>query len=373
MKGLDYSRPLSLYIHVPFCTRKCDYCAFYSVPYSKVPEKWIDRYVDIIIAEIDALNRDYGKAYYTVYIGGGNPAMIGWENIRRIVEKASENGRAEEVTVEMNPENVSVSILSLSDIVTRVSVGIQSMDENVLGMLGRNAKREDNIRALSLLSSSPFRWNADIITAVPGESVETTLMDIEAVASYNPGHISFYCLTFEENTPLIARAKPIGEEEETAFLSSGWAKLKELGYEHYEVSAFAREGERSKHNMVYWNLGQYVGFGAGAEGSIGWQRVTTLRDSETVDAFVAAPEMKCTPLTATETEEEFLLVALRTKDGIDKKLYENRFGHSFDSLYSEAIKRVSKDSYVDSPDCFRVTEEGFMSLDWIILQLAMGL
>ncbi len=373
MKGLDYSRPLSLYIHVPFCTRKCDYCAFYSVPCSSLPANWMERYVNTVLAEIEALNRDYGKSYYTVYIGGGNPATIGVENLRKILEKALENGKAEEVTVEVNPENVTEELLSLSDLVTRISVGIQSMDEGVLRTLGRNANRESNLKALSLLSSSPFRWNADIITAVPGENVETTLDDISLIASYNPGHISFYCLTFEENTPLIARAKPIGEDVEAEFLQAGWDRLRALGYEHYEISAFAKNGERSKHNQVYWNLGQYVGFGPGAEGSIGWEKVTTMRDSENIESFISSPELSCTPLSVTETEEEYLLVALRTADGIDKKAYEERFGISFSERYGDAVKRISRDSYVETESRFALTEQGFMSLDWIILQMAMGL
>ena len=215
MKGLDPSRPLSLYIHVPFCTRKCDYCAFYSIPLSTAEPGWIDRYVSVILAEIGALSKEWGKPFHTVFIGGGNPGVLGYGNLRRILEKAEENGMPEEVTAEINPENVTPELRELSDVLTRVSVGIQSMDDEVLRRLGRNASREDNIRALELLSSMPFRWNADIITAVPGESIGRTLKDIEEVASYNPGHISFYCLTFEEGTPLIARETPVGEEEDS--------------------------------------------------------------------------------------------------------------------------------------------------------------
>ena len=373
MKGLDYSKPLSLYIHVPFCTRKCDYCAFYSVPLSSVDRSWMEKYVSLLLAEIDALNKDYGKPYKTIFVGGGNPGILGLVNIRRILEKAQENGRSEEVTIEINPENVSKEIYSLYPLLTRVSVGIQSMDDDVLAHLGRNARRKDNLRALSILSESPFRWNADIITAVPGESVETTIEDIKSVASYNPGHISFYCLTFEEGTPLIERERPIGEDEEALFLEKGWEKLRELGYEHYEVSNFAKEGERCLHNQVYWKLGQYVGFGPGAESSIGYSTVTSMREKESIAEYLSEPELKCTPLSLSETEEEFLLSSLRTKDGIDKAEYERRFGHSFDTLYRDAIERIEKRSYIETETTFSLTEEGFMTLDWIILQMAMGL
>ena len=155
MEGLDYSRPLSLYIHVPFCERKCDYCAFYSVPYCRYEEK-TERYIDMLLGEIDALNRDYKKAYKTIFIGGGNPGILGVENLRRILLKASENGMAEETTIEINPENLDESILSLGNLITRISIGIQSMCDKSLRILGRNSDRENNLRALSLLSSSSY-------------------------------------------------------------------------------------------------------------------------------------------------------------------------------------------------------------------------
>ena len=373
MKGLDQSRPLSLYIHVPFCTRKCDYCAFYSIPLSAAEPGWIDRYVSMILAEIGALSEEWGKPFHTIFIGGGNPGILGYANLRRILEKAEENGMPEEVTVEINPENITPELQGLSDVLTRVSVGIQSMDDEVLRRLGRNASRADNIRALELLSSMPFRWNADIITAVPGESIGRTLKDIEEVASYSPGHISFYCLAFEEGTPLIARETPVGEEAEAEFLEKGWQRLRELGYEHYEVSNFAKSGERCLHNLVYWNLGQYIGFGPGSEGSVGYSTVTSMRDTPEIGRFLSSPELECTPLSSAETEEEFLLVSLRTSDGIRKSGYRERFGRDFDSVYGGQIASIPDGCFTDSPEAFALTEKGFMMLDWIILHLAMGM
>ena len=373
MKGLDTSRPLSLYIHVPFCTRKCDYCAFYSLPLSSVDNAWIDRYTSIILSELDALNRDYGKCYRSVFIGGGNPGVLGIDRLRAILAKAEENGMPQEVTIEINPENITEDISSLSSLLTRVSVGIQSMSDEVLSRLGRNARREDNIKALRILSQSPYIWNADIITAVPGESVERTLQDIDEISSFSPDHISFYCLTFEENTPLIAREKPLGEDKEAEFLLRGWEKLRALGYEHYEISNFAKPGKRCIHNSVYWNLGQYVGFGPGAESSVGYESVVSMRDSETLEEFLQNPQMTCTPLTREETIEEYLLTALRTSDGIDKAEYSERFSSSFDEIALCVTERYGSDMYINDSEHFALTEKGFMMLDRIILSLAMGL
>ncbi len=373
MEGLDRSHPLSLYIHVPFCTRKCDYCAFYSEPLASCPQDSISRYLDILLKEIHALNEDWKKPYRTIFIGGGNPGILGYGNIRRIVEAASEHGRPEEATAELNPENVTEDIESLSGCLTRISVGIQSLDETTLRTLGRNASRLSSIRALSILSGSSFRWNADIITAVPGESIDDALRDIDGIASFSPGHISYYCLSFEEGTPLIGREKPVGEEMEREFLRAGWKRLRELGYEHYEVSNFAKEGERCMHSEVYWHLGQYAGFGPGAESSVGWREAVSMRENETLSGYLSSPMLTCTPLTAAETEEEFLLTALRTSDGISKEGYRERFGRDFDSVYGSRIRGIPKESYRNSSSSFSLTEEGFLILDWIILHMAMVL
>ena len=373
MKGLDPSRPLSLYIHVPFCRSKCDYCAFYSVPSSSYDANTINRYMRIILSEIDALNREWNAPYRTIFIGGGNPGMLGYGRISEILAKAEENGMPEEVSIEINPEDVTDDIYTLRPLLTRVSVGIQSMNERTLRRLGRNASVSDNERALSILSRSPFRWNADIITAVPGESVEECLSDIRTVASYGPGHISFYCLSFEEGTPLIARECPIGEEEEARFLEEGWNELRALGYEHYEISNFARNGEHCLHNEVYWDLGQYVGFGPGAEGSIGYSKAVSMRDAEPLSRFLSDPELSCTPLSGTETEEEYLLVALRTSRGICKESYRERFGKDFDAVYGSLIEAMDETAYLDTPSSFSLTEKGFLTLDWVILHLSMGI
>ena len=370
---IDRTKPLSLYIHVPFCRRKCDYCAFYSVTPSSCMSDAADRYMNVLLSEVKALSDDWGKPFHTVFIGGGNPGMLGYERLRAILEEAARNGIPEECTVELNPESITEEIMSLRPYLTRVSVGIQSMDDEILRHLGRNARSADNERALSILSSSPFDFNADIMTAVPGFSAEHTLDDIRRVASFNPGHISLYCLTFEEGTPLSEREVPIGDEAERETLLSCWSLLSELGYRHYEVSNFAKEGKECLHNKVYWNLGQYIGFGPSAESSIGYGTVVSMREPETVEEYISRPELTCFDLSSAEIEEEVLLTSLRTACGIGKGEYRKRFGHSFDDVYGERIGRLDPSFYVNSSERFSLTEEGFLMLDRIILEMAMAL
>lgn len=368
--SLDLTRPLSLYIHIPFCTKKCDYCAFYS---KKAENKIIDEYFSILMKELQEIKKEYERPFYTIYIGGGNPALLGYDRLLTLLKSATEYGKSAETTVEVNPENLTPDIFSLYPYADRISIGIQSMHSSVLKTLGRNSTLEDNYKALKLLSHSPFTFNADIITAVPNEKIYETLEDIEIVSSFDPKHISFYCLTMEENTPIIKKYRPIGEEKEREFLSCGWNKLKELGYEHYEISSFAKNNKRSKHNSLYWQLGQYIGLGPTAESFLGYTTGVTMRNTETIEDYLKNPDFQCEEISREETIESYLLTALRTKIGIDKKEYSSRFSSSFDEDFKERIPLIDNSFYINNEDSFSLTEEGFLVLDRIILTLAMAI
>ena len=370
MVGFDSTRPVSLYIHIPFCSSKCDYCAFYS---RKPQNEEIDKYLDLLLLELEAVKKEIKVPFYTIFIGGGNPGILGFDRIKKILESAEEYGRPKEVTIECNPGNLNEDILSLSGLLDRVSIGIQSMDESVLKTLGRHQTIETNLKALELLKTLPFRWNADIITAVPGESIETTLSDIRTIASYNPGHISFYCLTFEENTPLIQRETPLEDYEELDFLLKGWEELKKLGYDHYEVSNFARPGEECLHNKVYWNLGQYIGLGPTAESALGWDEMVVMRNTESIEEFFQTHAFNVSSLNKDDAAASYLLTTLRTNRGIDKEEYKERFNKDFDSVYEERISILDRESYVNNEKSFIVTEKGMLTLDSIILTLSMSI
>ena len=363
-------KPVSLYIHVPFCRSRCDYCAFYSTLYR---EENRDRYYINIRNELESLVEDIKRPFYTVYFGGGNPILLGYERIVELLSIAGRYGRPQETTVEINPEDVSPELERLYPNVTRISTGIQSMSDRTLEFLNRRARVKDNIKAMEYLSSSPFVWNADLITAVGTTTVADTLYDIDKVAQYHPEHISFYCLTFEEGTPLISKTAPLGDEKETEFLTSGWDKLRENGYSHYEISAFALPGNECLHNRAYWTLGQYIGLGPAAESFLGYTTGTTMRNRETIEDFIRSPEFDCEKLTKEETEESYLLTALRTKDGIDKAYYSSRFGLPFDDLYSERIATLNSRWYNNTEDTFSLTENGMLMLNTIILTLSMVL
>ncbi|MGN0905779.1 MAG: coproporphyrinogen-III oxidase family protein [Bullifex sp.] len=373
MEGLDRSRDVSLYIHVPYCYRKCDYCAFYSTQMHET----LDDYFSVLLRQIDVITKQVGKPFYTVFIGGGNPGVLGNDRLLEIAKAATRYGRPQEFTTELNPESVSADTERLTEYFDRISIGVQSFSDDVLRTLGRNASSQSATEALEILSDlkkrKGIRVNGDIITSVSGFSADITLSDIRKLSSYGADHVSLYSLSLEEGTPLAARMMPCDEESDRECLVKSWALLKELGFEHYEISNFAIPGSRSLHNSVYWHLGQYIGLGPSAESSLGWNECVSLRQKESVDEYLADPSFDACRLTLTELGEEYLLTSLRTSDGIGKDEYRERFSEDFDERFSAFINDLDPTLYINTGKRFSLTEEGFLVLDRIILSLAMAL
>jgi putative oxygen-independent coproporphyrinogen III oxidase len=324
---IDASRPVSLYVHVPFCVKKCGYCAFYSLPESALKCEEKEKYFSVLMAELEELVSEYTKPFNTIFIGGGNPATLGWERLEKLLALAERNGKSREVTVEINPEFINAGISKILPLVTRISIGVQSFDSGKLKTLSRNTTRDVNLKALEMLSELRgkygFDYNADLICCVPGESEEILDSDLETIISYSPDHISLYALSFEEGTPLTSKYVPLDDDLQNRMLLSSWKRLSEAGYRHYEISNFAKEGKECLHNLVYWNLGQYIGLGPSAESSLGYENIVSLREKDTLDEYLNHHDFDASRLTVTEAEEEYLLVALRKASGIEKKIMKN--------------------------------------------------
>ena len=207
----------------------------------------------------------------------------------------------------------------------------------------------------------------------PGHSKEKTLEDIETLSSFNVDHISLYSLTFEEGTKLTQSVKPLDEGEEREILIASWDKLDKLGYEQYEISNFAKKGCRCIHNQVYWNLGQYIGLGPSAESSVGYKKVISLREKDSVEEYIKTPSFDAYKLSKEELEEEYLLTHLRLKDGINKEDYFDRFSQSFDDVYNSFIENLEEGLYTNDEKCFKLTREGFLVENQVILTLAMAI
>ena len=335
------------------------------------------RFVDCLSRQLEALVEDIRIPFHTVYVGGGNPGLVGADVLRGLLSTAFRYGRPVECSMEINPETLDESFSSLLDLVDRFSVGIQSFDERHLRTLGRNADCRSCARALDLLEAfrkeKGTRFNADLMTNIPRQSLDDALHDIDELVSWQPDHISLYSLTFEEGTRLVQEEVPRSEEEEAETLYRLWDHLEGLGYEQYEVSAFARDGRYCRHNLVYWNLGQYIGLGPSAESSVGYSSIVSSREQETLDGYLADPSFTSVRLTREETIEEYLMTSLRTRWGLDKAEFYRRFSCIFDDMFHEAVGGMDPLWYHDDAERFVLTRDGIMVLNRILLALFMDL
>lgn len=377
LDGLDRSRDISLYIHIPFCTTKCGYCAFYSLPEAGCRKEDYDSFYRTISRQLEALVEELKQPFHTIFIGGGNPAMLGFERLASLLKLACRYGLSQECTTEINPEHVSPELEELLPYLTRVSVGLQSFSTPALKTLGRNATREANLKAMeelcSLREKHGLRINGDLITCIPSHPLSASLEDVDILSAFKPDHISLYSLTFEEGTALTASSTPLGEDREADILTAMWKKLEEKGYEQYEISNFARGGAYCRHNLVYWRLGQYIGLGPSAESSVGYSELVSSREKDTLDEYLMDPSFDSVRLTKAEAEEELLLSSLRTRWGIDKKEFRMRFAEDFDEKFSPFIESLEPELYINTPDSFSLTQKGFLLSDRVILSLAMAI
>jgi len=385
--GANVSHPLALYIHIPFCTTCCSYCAFYS----EEEASWLpyrQRYMERLETELQETVSSLDGPFSTIFIGGGNPGCLTYAQLESMLTLAQSKGTAAECTIEMNPETFGRSLFPLfaDRLVTRVSMGIQSMDDGVLTTLGRNARRSDNLRAIALAKEAKEAYGTelsfDLMLCLPGQTLAMAIADIdEVMVLASPSHISLYCLTVEEGTDLSQKVSSgllpvLDEDGQEAFLWGVWDHLKGLGFRHYEVSNFSRGDHLCNHNLTYWNLDPYIGLGCTAVSAL--RDGTSLRHVSQIQRLFAYSQgvpfsgYSAEILTPTEHLEEFLMMALRTDRGIDKALFASRFSLSFDKFFSQVIESLDFSWFVSTEQIFVLTEIGFMVLDEIVLRFALA-
>ncbi|MBR6084247.1 MAG: coproporphyrinogen III oxidase family protein [Spirochaetales bacterium] len=366
LSSFDTEKGLSLYIHVPFCISKCAYCAFYSR--SGCSDQVMDSYTERIGREISLINGIMkGKTYETAFIGGGNPGCLGPERLARIAKAVCANGRPSEFSVEMNPESLGEGFFPLFEkYFTRLSMGVQSLDEKALPFLGRNADLKSTRRGLELsqkLRETGCTVSYDLITCLGKWHDE--ISDVKAlVENYRPDHLSVYALTLEEGTPLHRRKPDLPDEDEQySILSRVWKYLADQGFEHYEVSNFAKPGFRCSHNCRYWAYEQYLGLGPGAASTAFSKDGSVHRFSfrPDVDSYVSNEPLTGfgrEDLSRTEAVEELVLMGLRYKGGLDLARLENMAGKCLDSGFLKGLNGFSVNDGHLVPD-----DDGLMTAD----------
>jgi oxygen-independent coproporphyrinogen-3 oxidase len=364
--------PLSLYVHLPWCVRKCPYCDFNS--HTAGEDAPLQRYVDALLADLEhEAERAGGRRIETVFLGGGTPSLFSADQIARLLSHVRTRCRLAEdaeITMEANPGTVECGDPAgyRAAGVNRLSIGGQSLNDEFLRKLGRIHSSDDIKKAVHAAQAAGFdNLNIDLMHGLPGQSVEAALDDISAAIALGPTHISWYQLTLEPNTVFFARPPAGLPDDDKAFeiQDQGQALLASGGFSQYEVSAYARDSRACRHNRNYWQFGDYLAVGAGSHGKItsptGVYRYVKpanplqyMKDVETGEQL-GAPKA----IPADELVFEFMLNALRLSEGFSESLFCDRTGRSADEIARIMRSAVEKGLVLrDNESCWRPTELG---------------
>jgi putative oxygen-independent coproporphyrinogen III oxidase len=342
--------PLALYVHIPWCVRKCPYCDFNSHERSgALPEK---AYVDKLLEDLESLLPSvWGRRLTSVFIGGGTPSLFAPQSIDALLSGVRARLPLEpgaEITLEANPGTVEAGrFRGYRDAgVSRISVGVQSFDDAMLHALGRIHGADEARRAVDAALAAFDNVNLDLMYGLPAQTVAMARADLEAGVATGVPHLSAYQLTIEPNTVFFSKPPQLPEHDLAADMQVMIeALLADKGFEHYETSAFAKPGHRCRHNLNYWEFGDYLGIGAGAHGKVGFpDRVTRHSRIKQPREYLAADntlaEEKTIP--PDELPFEFMLNALRLPDGFPIELFQARTGLAFSSIAPSLKKAEDK-------------------------------
>ncbi len=362
---------LSIYIHIPFCVRKCLYCDFLSAP---AHDGGMENYVNLLLREIEEQSIFYGDhRVVSIFLGGGTPSLLPAGETGRILERVRDRfavAEDAEITIECNPGTVTAEKLAnyITHGINRLSIGLQSTEDEELKRIGRIHDYDTFLETYRRAREAGFgNINIDLMAGLPGQSIESYRKTLERVVSLAPEHISAYSLILEEGTPLYVNRKSYtfpDEDEDREMYELTEKVLGQAGFWRYEISNYAREGRECRHNMVYWRRGDYAGFGLGASSMVGnvrWknpdgqadyeayvERMTAVDESrgvyseetqaERAARMTIAGACEVQPLTVQEQMEEFMFLGLRLTEGVDLGEFRQYFGKSADEIYGKQIR-----------------------------------
>ncbi len=377
-------KPLGIYIHIPFCRSKCQYCDFYSL--TERSDKLMDGYLRAICAHIKETGAlAPGYKVDTIYFGGGTPSYFGAEGIASImnaIRKSFQVDSHAEITFEANPDSVSWRLLRRlkSEGFNRVSLGIQCDDDEILEKLGRPHTYEQAVKAVKTIRRAGYRnLSVDLMYGLPGQSLEAWQATLENVLQLNPEHISCYGLKVEENTPLYETQGMMNladDDTQADMYLSAVEILRRKGYRQYEISNFAKRERASRHNLKYWTGGEYLGFGPDASSDFAGKRFSFVRD---IRAYITGilqggqvlrEEEEILPR---ERAGEYLMLRLRTTLGISREAYEKQFLLSFDPIEASLQQAARRNlAITNTHGHWRLTTEGFLLSNDVISALLLA-
>ena len=372
---------LGLYVHIPFCKAKCAYCDFYSLAHS---EEKMDAYTAALLRHLEEVApRAAGMQVDTVYFGGGTPSYLGTARLIRIlqtVQRRYDVTRDAEITLEANPDSAgdwrALRRLRRAGF-NRLSLGVQSTDDELLRRIGRVHTCEQVQQAVTAARKAKLtNLSLDLIYGLPGQTMEDWQRTLADAVALGPEHLSCYGLKLEEGTPLWQQRQaltlPDDDAQADMYLYTV-AALSEAGYGQYEISNFARAGRESRHNLKYWRMQEYAGFGPGAHSDFGGVRYGYVRD---LDAYIAGRLV----LAEAETDGtlardfEYVMLSLRTAEGIDRRTFENRYRQRFEAMERLFVQYEQAGLAQRTEGGWRLTPRGFLVSNSIIvaLQEALG-
>ena len=369
-------RNLELYLHIPFCVRKCNYCDFFS---ASGTEEEQEAYVSAMVQEIQSYQELSGEyEVQTIFLGGGTPSLLTPEQIEQIFNaiyhtfSANENA---EITMEMNPGTVDIEKLHAMKAagVNRLSIGLQSAQNEELKMLGRIHTFEEFLESWKLIEQAGFKnRNIDLMSALPGQTIESYEDTLSKVLALEPEHISAYSLILEEGTVFYdwyekgkldrGAWKLPSEEEEYAMGELTILRLAEAGMHRYEISNYAKQGKECRHNLGYWDRTEYLGIGAGSSSLIKGERFDHIRDRKAYIEKIRNGESILIDreiLSVESQMEEFMYLGLRKVEGVSRTDFQNYFGKNVDDVYGKILDKLEEEQLLEfSGDRIRLTHRG---------------
>ena len=372
-----------IYIHLPICKSRCIYCDFYS----QTDPDLEGRIIESLLSEIELTARKYSSfSAQTIYLGGGTPSCFADENIEKLLHAAISNFASpaenlKEITIEMNPDAVDLDKLNnYKDFgINRISLGLQSFDDKVLQFLMRRHNAEQSLNSIELIKESGFtNFSIDLIFAIPNQTIPQFKESLETAINLKPPHISLYCLTYEQGTELnkmlnSGAVAALSDDTQTEMFREAIVMLKNAGYRQYELSNFALPGHECRHNLIYWKMGDYLGFGPSAHSlyqKARWGNYPDLKKYADSLKSEELPRFSKEQLSSERQAEEYLMLSLRLDEGADLRRYQKISGIDLIRSKKPIIKGLLQRGPAEiNNDRLRLTLDGIMVADEIIAQL----
>ncbi len=374
-----------VYIHIPFCRGKCEYCSFYSIP---CPEDWdqasriFDAYLQLLLKDIAASNHLHGAVVDTIYFGGGTPSLFGADRISAIMRTLQDCFQITpdaEISIECNPSDIADDALLplINAGINRVTVGIQTFSDQLRKRIGRFPSHTTVEQLAQFMALPHIVHGIDLMAGIPGATEEELFNDLVSATSLKPEHISVYLLTIENNTMLANRFE--NNEEFQNFQRHQFATvmdfLKKAQYCHYEISNYCLPGYQSRHNLKYWTFQPYFGFGAGAHGFTGEKRYY---NSQSVDEYIRMPRYNEDVRPASAAMAEYVMTALRLMEGFSEHSFFEVFGVKIPHRVESSLLKLADEKLLHvfnegSSRRYALTEEGIFISDYVIYRCVESL